>query len=67
MVECLVNLTDKITKTVEEESYAISIFLDLSKAAFDTVNQSILLSKLDVYGILVIENQWFTPYLTKTK
>lgn len=67
MVECLVDLTDKITKTVEEESYPISIFLDLGKAAFDTVNQSILLSKLDVYGILVIENQWFTPYLTKTK
>ena len=67
MVECLVDLTEKITKTVDEESNAISIFLDLSKAAFDTVNQSILLSKLDVYGIRVIENQWFTPYLTKTK
>ena len=42
-VDCLVDLTDKITKTVDE------------------------LSKLDVYGIRVIENQWFTPYLTKRK
>ena len=30
-VDCLLDLTDKITKTVDEESYAISIFLDLSK------------------------------------
>ena len=48
-VDCLVDLTDEITKTVDEESYAVSIFLDLSKA-FDTVNQSILSSKLDVYA-----------------
>ena len=49
-VDCLVDLTDEITKALDEESYAISIFLDLSKA-FDTVNHSIPLSKLDVYGI----------------
>ena len=55
-VDCLVNLIDEITKALDEESYAISIFLDLSEA-FDTVNHSILLSKLGVYGIPVIENQ----------
>ena len=32
-VDCLLDLTDKITKTVDEESYAISIFLDLSEAS----------------------------------
>ena len=64
--DCLVDLTDEIKKTVDEERYTISIFLDLSKA-LDTVNYSILLSKLDIYGIRVIENQWFTPYLTKRK
>ena len=49
-VVCLVDLVDEITKALDEENYAISLFLDLSKA-FDTVNHSILLSKLDVYGI----------------
>ena len=55
-VDCLVNLIDEITKALDEESYAISIFLDLSEA-FDTVKQSIVLSKLGIYGIQVIENQ----------
>ena len=44
-VDCLVDLIDEITKALDEENYAISISLDLSKA-FDTVNHSILLSKL---------------------
>jgi len=54
---------DEITKALDEEKYAVSIFLDLSKA-FDTVNHSILLSKLDSYGIRGIENQWFKTYLS---
>ena len=63
-VDCLVDLIDEMTKALDEENYAISIFLDLSKA-FDTVSHSILLSKLDVYGIRDIENQWFRSYLNK--
>ena len=65
-VDCLVDLIDEITKALDEENYAISIFLDLSKA-FDRVNYSILLSKLDVYGIPGIKNQWFRSYLNKRK
>ena len=54
----MVDLVDDITKAIDEGSYAVSIFLDLSKD-FDTVNHSILLSKLDLYGIRAGENQWF--------
>ena len=41
-VDCLVpvDLIDEISKALDEECYAVSLFLDLSKA-FDTVNHSI--------------------------
>ena len=64
--DCLVDLIDEITKALDEEKYAVSIFLNLSKA-FDTVNHSILLSKLDLYGIRGNENQWFRSYLSNRK
>ena len=62
----MVELIDEITKALDEEKFAVSIFLDLSKA-FEMVNYSILLSKLDSYGIRSIENQWFKSYLSNTK
>ena len=62
----MVDLIDEITKALDEEKYAVSIFLDLSKA-FDTVNHSMLLSKLDLYGIRGNEHQWFRSYLSNRK
>ena len=64
--DCLADLIDEITKALDEEKYAVSLFLDLSKA-FDTVNHSILLSKLGLYGIRGNENQWFRSYLSNRK
>ena len=62
----MVDLIDGITKALDEGKYAVSIFLDLSKA-FDTVNHSILLSKLDLYSIRGDENQSFRSYLSNRK
>ena len=41
---------DTITQSLDENKYAISLFLDLSKA-FDTIDHSILFTKLHMHGI----------------
>lgn len=39
-------LTDTIQRSIDQSNYSCGIFIDLGKA-FDTVNHSILLAKLD--------------------
>ena len=58
----IIELTDNITKAMDEGKYTIGIFLDLSKA-YDTVNHQILLNKLEHYGIRGLCLKWFESYL----
>ena len=46
----LLQLFDQIYESFERSEYKIGVFIDRSKA-FDTVDQNILLTKLDIYGI----------------
>ena len=62
----LIQITEKIKESIDNKKYGCGIFIDLRKA-FDTVNHSILLTKLDHYGIRGIALQWFKSYLNNRK
>ena len=59
----IIEMIDKIHSAMEREEYTFGLFLDYRKA-FDTVNHTLLLAKLEYYGIRGINNQWFKSYLT---
>lgn len=43
-----------------------TVMIDLSKA-FDIINHSLLIKKLDIYGVRGTELSWFTDYLSGRK
>ena len=60
----LIEFTDNIIKFLDEGHYCISVFVDLTEA-FDTVDHTILLEKLDQYGIRGHANNFFKSYLSE--
>ena len=48
---------------MEQGKYTVGIFLDLTKA-FDTLEHSILLKKLNKYRVRAISLDWFSSYLS---
>ena len=62
-VSALIDLVDDIRDAIDKGEYALGIYLDLKKA-FDTVDHSILLGKLDHYGIRGHSNLFIKSYLS---
>ena len=61
-----VHLVDQICEFFENDNYTFGVFIDLSKA-FDTVDHSILLKKLEMYGVNTTNLTWFASYLNGRK
>ena len=59
----LIDLYDKISNTLAKKQSIISVFMDLSKA-FDTLDHSILIYKLQHYGIRGTALKWFKSYIS---
>jgi hypothetical protein len=59
----LMILYDKISEALDKGEHVIGIFVDLRKA-FDTIDHSILLSKLSYYGIRGVALKWAASYLS---
>ena len=58
----LLKLIDDISNEVNNKIDYVGIFIDLSKA-FDTVDHSLLIKKLQNYGVRGIVADWFVSYL----
>ena len=62
----IMELTEKISREIDNKNFLIGVFIDLQKA-FDVINHSRLIWKLQKYGIRGIANKWITSYLKNRK
>ena len=61
--QAIAEIADNLRNAIDNNLYSCGVFLDFSKA-FDTVNHTILLKKMERYGIRGVPLQFFASYLT---
>ena len=62
----MITLVEKILNEMDQGNIVLGLYLDLRKA-FDTVNHTILLNKLNKYGVRDISLKWFHSFLSNRK
>ena len=58
----IIHLVDQVPEYFEYNEYPLGVFIELSKA-LNTVNHSILLKKVGLYGVSDRNHPWFENYL----
>lgn len=58
----VLDLYDKLSKAIENKLVSVGVFIDLQKA-FDSLDHTILISKLQHYGIRGVARELFANYL----
>ena len=62
----IVSFTDKVLKAMDEATITLATFIDLKKA-FDTINHTVLIKKLEHLGIKGMVLEWCRNYLLNRK
>ena len=62
----IIQLVDQISNSFGKKHFTLGVFMDLSKA-FDTVDDVILIKKLDHYSVNGRNLQWFENYLNNLR
>ena len=65
-LHALIGMTETIKETIDKSMFGCGVFIDLQKA-FDTVNHSILINKLELYDIRVAGLDWFSSQFSNRK
>ena len=58
----MIDFVENISTAIDEKQPSIGVFIDLRKA-FDTIDHSLLLQKMEQYGIRGVTHNWLRSYL----